>query len=132
MLYRLSCVLSLLFIISNCFASTYNVQLNVINKTGEAGYFSVAAQPVHPGSTSMSSIPQKIEPGFNRVFVPAYKLAYPVFTTMDEKAYTCGAQADPKHQLFIPIGKGARTVVITGFITDKDGNKAAIDCEVGQ
>ena len=131
MMRRLSCMLGLLVITTSCFASSYNISLNVINKTGKAGYFGVCAQPVNPGGATLCSIPQKIQPGFNRIFVPNYKVAYPFFTTLDEKVYTCGSKANPKQQFFIPIAKGMRTLVLN-FITDKDGKKVAMDCAIAQ
>ncbi|MGD9152866.1 MAG: hypothetical protein PVG30_04315 [Gammaproteobacteria bacterium] len=127
MIRHLSCGLGLLMLAASCFASSYNVLLNVVNKTGKAGYFGVCAQTVTPGGATLCSIPQKIQPGFNRIFVPNYKTAYPFFTTLDEKAYTCGSQANPQQQFFIPIAKGTSTVVLN-FITDKDGKKVAMDC----
>jgi hypothetical protein len=124
-------MLGLLVITTGCFAGDYDVLLNVINKTGQAGYFGVCAQPVSPGGATLCSIPQKIPPGFSRIFVPNYNMAYPFFTTLDEKVYTCGSQADLQKQFFIPIAKGMRTVELN-FITDKDGKKVAMDCAISQ
>lgn len=129
MIRHLSCGLGLLMLAAGCFASSYNILLNVINQTDKAGYFGVCAQPVSPGGATLCSIPQKIQPGFNRIFVPDYKTAYPFFTTLDEQAYTCGSKANPQQQIFVPMGKGLRTVVLN-FIADKNGNKVAMDCTV--
>ena len=131
MIRHLSCGLGLLLLATSCFASKYNILLNVINKTGKAGYFGVCEQSVNPGGATLCSIPQKIQPGFNRIFVPNYKVAYPFFTTLDEKAYTCGSKANPTQQFFIPIAKGMRTVVLN-FITDDKDNKIAMDCTITQ
>lgn len=126
---HLGCGLGLLMLAASSFASDYDTLLNVNNKTGQAGYFGVCTQPVSPGGATLCSIPQEIQPGINRIFVPNYKEAYPFFTVLDEKAYTCGSKANPQQQLFVPVAEGMRTIELN-FITDKDGNKVAMDCAI--
>lgn len=129
--HYLGCGLVLLMLVTSSFASDYDTLLNVINKTGQAGYFGVCTQSVSPGGATLCSIPQEIKPGFNRIFVPNYQEAYPFFTALDEKAYTCGSKANPQQQLFILITEGMRTIELN-FITDNDGNKVAMDCAISR
>jgi hypothetical protein len=110
----------------------YDKLLGVVNQTGEVGYFSVCNKPIDPESESLCSIPQKVEIGTNRVFVPGLQTAYIAFATADDVLYTCGTQAEPKKQLTIPLQQNVRTIVIGPFITNQDGNKLAIGCGLGQ
>lgn len=108
----------------------YNKLVNVVNQTGQTGYFGICNGDTTTGKEVLCSIPQKLKQGDNRIFVPGLQKAYPFFTTLDEKAYACGARQEPTKQLFITLVGGVHTIVFGSFLNDSNGNKVAISCGV--
>ncbi len=107
----------------------YNIQLAVTNNTGMKGYFGVCDKPINSDQKALCNIPQEITKGETIIFIPYFEKTYPVFTTLDESAYTCGTKKTPKTQLPIAItSRYNNKLILNSFIKNKKGDLISILC----
>jgi hypothetical protein len=106
-------------------AQTYKYKLTVINELDQDGYVAICNAPIDENNVTLCGIPTLIKIGANDIFAPAYENMYPIFTTLDEKSYSCASPSNPQKQL--PLSSSR--LIMKSFILDKDGKRIAILCQ---
>lgn len=127
--FCLLCSADAAIVIPPIHAHINSIELRVINSLREESYIGVCTASINNQTRTICSDIQHLKMGPNRIFIPPYPNAYPVISSANEKAFTCGTPDNPTKPLFFSSESiKNNTLILDSYILDKDKNRLAVLC----